>query len=157
MEGEQASLEIWKVTIDVQKHFNELSMRVRSIAVTVLAAFLAAAGYALKGAMTVVILGQTVSLAALTLAAGLLCWAAFYLMDRHWYHRLLRGAVAHGIKVEEALAERLPIIGLTGSIAYVSPMTVWGVKTHARHRLDIFYGIIGLLLLAAAIVALFSH
>lgn len=47
-ESDAAKLEVWKATIDVQKHFNELGLRVRSIAVTVLGALLAAAGYALK-------------------------------------------------------------------------------------------------------------
>src|SRR3546814_14384707 len=41
-------IEIWKTIIDVQKHFNELEMRIRNVAVTVLAAFLAAAGFTTK-------------------------------------------------------------------------------------------------------------
>src|SRR3546814_2229171 len=41
-------IEIWKTIIDVQKHFNELEMRIRNVAVTVLAAFLAAAGFTMK-------------------------------------------------------------------------------------------------------------
>jgi len=37
------------------------------------------------------------------LAIGALGWVAFYLMDRHWYHRFLDGAVAHGRTIEDWL------------------------------------------------------
>jgi hypothetical protein len=43
-EEQKAALEIWKVTIDVQKHFNDLSIQVRNFAMTELGALLAAAG-----------------------------------------------------------------------------------------------------------------
>ena len=42
MTKEERLLEAWKVTVEVQMHFNELEMKVRSFAITVLAAFLAA-------------------------------------------------------------------------------------------------------------------
>src|SRR5437899_11145375 len=60
---EKAQLEVWKVTIDVQKHFNDLSMRVRNFAITVPGALLAAARYALKDGATVTLLGRSFSLA----------------------------------------------------------------------------------------------
>jgi hypothetical protein len=135
---ETAALEVWKATIDVQKHFNELGLRVRSIAVTVLGAFFAAAGYAIKE--------QRLALTGVILMGALVCWSAFYVMDRLWYHRLLRAAVAHGRLVEDALQPSLPFIGLTGTIDKASP--IWGMR--AGHRLSFFYGFIwGLLWLAA--------
>ena len=148
-EDEKALLEVWKVTIDVQKHFNDLSMRVRNIAITVLGAFLAAAGYALKDGSTVTLLGERFSLTAWVLVAALLCWFAFYLMDLHWYHRLLRGAVKHGIQVERALQGRLPEVGLTQAIDAASPV----YRLRASQRLTIFYGLIGGMLIAAALAA----
>jgi hypothetical protein len=143
------SLEIWKATIDVQKHFNELSLRVRSIAVTVLGAFLAAAGYALKESKTVDFLGQQVSLTGTILLGALVCWAAFFVMDRLWYHRLLRAAVSHGRKVEEGL-QAIPNVGLTSTIDDASPL--WGMR--AGHRLSLFYGFIAVLLWLGAGTAL---
>lgn len=104
-------LEVWKVTIDVQKHFNDLGLRVRSLAVAILAALLAAAGYALKESETVPLLGQQRSLAGLILLAALVCWIACYVMDRMWYHRLLQAAVAHGRNVERDLKPSIPNIG----------------------------------------------
>jgi hypothetical protein len=147
---DHAALEVWKATIDVQKHFNDLCLRVRSIAVTVLGAFLAAAGYALREHQSVTVLDKTASLAGLILLAGLVCWTAFWLMDRLWYHRLLRAAVRHGRKVEQALVETIPVIGLTGTIDDESPL----LGMRAGHRLSIFYGFVAALLFVAAGMAL---
>ena len=36
------ALEVWKTTVDVQKHFNELELKIRNFAITVVGAFLAA-------------------------------------------------------------------------------------------------------------------
>ena len=41
-------VEIWKKTIDVHQHFNNIEMRIRNIAITVLAALLGVVGFALK-------------------------------------------------------------------------------------------------------------
>lgn len=147
---ENTTLEVWKVTIDVQKHFNDLGLRVRSLAVAILAALLAAAGYALKENETVPLLGQQRSLAGLILLAALVCWVACYVMDRMWYHRLLQAAVAHGRKVEAELIATIPNIGLTTAIDDASPIR--GLR--AYHRLSIFYVSIALILLVAAGVAL---
>lgn len=146
---EKAQLEIWKVTIQVQQHFNDLSMRVRNIAITVFGAFLAAAGYALKDGSTVTFAGRTFPLTGWVLVAALLCWFAFYLMDLHWYHRLLRGAVKHGNDVEDILAVRLPGIGLTHAINEASPF----YRLRASQRLTIFYGLFGAVLSAAVLAA----
>lgn len=144
--ADNPTLEVWKVTIDVQKHFNDLGLKVRSMAVAILAALLAAAGYALKDHETVFLFGQPRSLAGLVLLAALTCWLVCYLMDRWWYHRLLQAAVVHGRKVEAELVASIPAIGLTGTIDDASP--IWRLR--AQHRLSIFYGFIALILWGAA-------
>lgn len=67
----ELGLEVWKATLEVQRHFNDLGLRVRSLAITVLGAFMAAAGYAFKE--------QNNNAAGLILSAGLVCWLAFLL------------------------------------------------------------------------------
>jgi hypothetical protein len=153
MTKEEAQLEVWKVTIDVQKHFNDLSLRVRSIAITVLGAFLAAASVTFKEVMPNWYAGGPVWLTGLILFAALICWNAFYFMDQHWYHRLLRGAVKHGKELEDTLKTRVPGVGLTTAIDYASP--VLGLR--AKHRLTIFYGVISALLIAGVGVVLQMH
>lgn len=150
MDSDAVGLEVWKTTIDVQKHFNDLSLRVRSLAVTVLGAFLGAAGYALDKSVVIPVADHPVSLAGMVLLGGLLCWLAFAVMDRLWYHRLLRAAVLHGRKVESSLLPSFPQIGLTITIDDNSPL--W--KLRAGHRLTIFYLAVSALLFVSAGIAL---
>jgi hypothetical protein len=147
-------IEIWKTIIDVQKHFNELEMRIRSVAVTVLAAFLAAAGFTMKENIHVSLWIGQVSLTPLVLMGGALCWLAFYGMDRFWYHRLLIGASKQGLTAEDALATNYPEVRLIKAIGDESPIHLGGWKIHSSRKIDIFYGLVaGILLLAAAVSA----
>ena len=41
-------IEIWKTIVDVQRHFNDISMRIRGMFVTILLAIFAAIGFLLK-------------------------------------------------------------------------------------------------------------
>jgi hypothetical protein len=147
-------IEIWKTIIDVQKHFNELEMRIRNVAVTVLAAFLAAAGFTMKENMHVTLWIGRVSLTSLVLLGAALCWLAFYGMDRFWYHRLLIGSVKQGLVAEGALAATYPEIRLTKAIGDESPITIGSRQIHSSRKIDIFYWLIASLLLAGAAISL---
>jgi len=154
MEGDDAhKIEIWKTIIDVQKHFNELEMRIRNVAVTVLAAFLAAAGITMKDNMHVTLGNLEVSLTSLVLLGGALCWLAFYGMDRFWYHRLLMGAVKQGLTAEASLSVRFPEIGLTKAIGDESPVKLGSLTIRSSNKIDIFYWSVALLLILAAVMA----
>ena len=140
-------IEIWKKTIDVQEHFNDLELRIRNFAITVLVGVLGVAGYALKEKMLVQLFGRTFNFAVLLLLAGIIAWVAFYFMDRWWYHRLLYGAVMHGLAIEERHKKVLPELGLTTSISDASPIVLrgeWKIRTTAK--IDLFYGAVLLLL-----------
>lgn len=153
MTPEERLLEAWKKTVDVQMHFNELEMKVRSFAITVLAAFLAAVGFVLKENLEVELFGFELSLTGMILLAALLCWGAFYLMDRLWYHRLLRGAVNHGIELESKAKETFPELDLANQIGLASPVEIRGKKLGSDRKIDFFYGVIGLVICIAALVA----
>jgi hypothetical protein len=76
-------------------------------------------------------------------------------MDRLWYHRLLEGAVLHGIEVEKALEAAIPQIGLTSAIGAASPFYIKSKKFGSDQKMDWFYGLIsGLLILSAIASAL---
>jgi hypothetical protein len=149
-------IEIWKTIIDVQKHFNELEMRVRNVAVTVLAAFLAAAGFTMKENIHVTLWIGRVSLTSLVLLGAALCWLAFYGMDRFWYHRLLIGAVKQGLVAEDALAATYPEIRLTKAIGDESPIKIASWQVRSSRKIDIFYWLIASLLLAGAAISLWQ-
>lgn len=48
----------------------------------------------------------------------------FYFMDRHWYHRLLLGAVIHAGKIEAKYEKELPELSLGKAIADKSPVQI---------------------------------
>ena len=111
------------------------------------------AGFAAKANQKLEIAGHSMPFAALLLSVGLVVWASFWFMDRHWYHRLLLGAVRQGMKIEEKLETVLPEITLTESIKKESPTSFLGRTIRSHHRLDMFYGVVGAIL-GLAIIAL---
>ncbi len=148
MEDEHTTLtlEVWKKTIEVQQHFNDLELRIRNYAVTVLVAVVGAAGLIAGKSTTFSVFGFTTSSTALLFGAGLVAWLAFYMLDRWWYHRLLQGAVQHGEAIEAELQKRIPNIALTGAISKTSRFKLFGRWTvRASHRIDFFYGLVALL------------
>lgn len=145
-------IEVWKKTVEVQEHFNDLELRIRNFAITVLGAVLSGTALSLKEGLAVSLAHRKLPLAVLLMLVALITWLAFYFMDRLWYHRLLYGAVAHGLRIEERLALVLPDIGLTHSIGDASPIKLWKWKIKTTAKMDLFYltiaGILTLLLVA---------
>jgi len=135
-------LTIWEKTVDVQQHFNDLELRIRNYAITVLAAFLALAGLSLKEHWRITLRETEFPQALLIVISAMLVWIAFYWMDRFWYHRLLLGAVNHGQRVEAALSKSIPEIDLTATIGNYSPTNFFGIKVHSKRKMDLFYGVI---------------
>lgn len=157
-EDEQTRLyiELWRQTVDVQKHFNDIGMRIRGLALTALTFVLGAAAVALKDGTKVRFAHVDLGLASALLAGGLIVWAAFYFIDQVWYHRLLIGAVRHGEALEAEIRKVLPSAGLTLAITASSPFRIWRWTLHSRHKMQIFYGAVAALLLAFAVLAQFG-
>ncbi len=152
------AVDIWKKTVDVQQHFNDLELRIRNYAVTVLAAMLGLAAYGLRENLQATVFGVRTSVAAALLYSAILPWSAFYLMDRHWYHRLLYGAVHHGQRIERRWQRILPEMALTDSIGEHSPIKIGKITLHSRHKMSLFYWAgIALLILSGTIVHLGSR
>jgi hypothetical protein len=144
------AVEAWKKTVDVQQHFNDLELRVRNFAITFTAAVLGLVGWALKE-------GVDSFLPVGLLAIGTLGWVAFYLMDRHWYHRYLDGAVKHGQAIEEWLrtVTGTEVFSLASGIKQASGIPLskrregvwpWLVgrfvkegRLRSHHRINLFY------------------
>src|SRR4051812_1948722 len=101
-------------------HFNDMEMRVRNLYFTILAA-----SFGLLG----VVQGKEIDIAG-TIHVSLMLFVVlalipismlFYFMDRHWYHRLLQGAVAQAIEIETQYADKLPEIQLGSQIIQGKP------------------------------------
>lgn len=115
----RALIDVWKQTIEVQQHFNDIVLRIRNLALTLLLAVFGAAALALREDIHILIRGVQLSLATAVLAVGLVGWLAFYFIDRFWYHKLLVGAVIHGEALEHIWGHQLlgtGFLGLTGTI-----------------------------------------
>lgn len=105
-------IDVWKKTVEVQQHFNDIEWRIRSLALTAATFTLGAAGVAAKDDARV----GWLSLGTLVTLVGLLLWYAFYFVDRIWYHPLLKAAVAQGTLIEDEIKKTLPHVGMTATI-----------------------------------------
>lgn len=117
----ELQLEAWKATVGVQQHFNDIELKVRGLALTVISAVIGAAVLALRDGTTVDLFGVEWKLATLVLLVAIVIWRAFYQVDQIWYHRLLLGSVQHGETLEKLLADEVPGIGLAQRIREESP------------------------------------
>jgi hypothetical protein len=139
-------LEAWKKTVDVQQHFNDIEMRVRNLALTILGAVVAFAKFLdLKGDETTAVLPLGYLFLALTVLIG-----AFWFMDKHWYHRLLMGAVREGAILEKSLTDSGVPITLGTHISVASPIMLFGRRMHSPFKVDLFYLVLGTLGVLAA-------
>ena len=115
-------IEIWKTIIGVQMHFNDIEMRIRSVFVTLVLALCASVGF-LADKKPAVIVGEiTIFFVTLVPLLGIVATYLFYFIDRHWYHRLLVGAVKHAIELEKKYAETIPELSLSDAIGRESPV-----------------------------------
>jgi hypothetical protein len=141
MDEKQLLLEAWKAAVETQRHFNDVAMKLRSFALTLVAAIFTAESLVGAGPLAV--------------AAALISWIAFYLLDRWYYHYLLLGAVLHGQELEvraAALGMALPgaadsgesLLGLTHRISKLN-QEGWGVR--AKYKIDVFYALIAIAIL----------
>lgn len=115
-------VEVWKKTVDVQQHFNDVELRIRNFAVTVFAATFGALAYALEKPSELILFGVSTPLTTGVIVVALTSWLAFYFMDRWWYHQLLLGAVLEGIDLENHLAQHFKHVGLAKRIGEKSPI-----------------------------------
>lgn len=147
-------LEIWKKTVDVQQHFNDIALRIRNITLTVFTFIIGGIGYALKENLKIQILSYEVSYSTLFAALGIIIIFAFFYMDRAWYHKLLLGSIKHGLKLEKSWGYILPI-QLATAIGNESPHWWFrGKRIHSKGKFLIFYGLLTIPLFIIMLITL---
>lgn len=166
---------IWKSIVEVQIHFNEIAMRIRSIFVTSLLATFAAMGFLLNNELRVNVLGCDILFATFVPLFGIVATCLFYFMDRYWYHRLLAGSVNQAVTIEEKYKNELPELSLSKAIGKESPYEprhiVYCVarllvrherfretgKLHSEGKIELFYkSVILVLFLTMVVTVLFD-
>ena len=150
-------IDIWKKTVDVQQHFNDLELRIRNFAISTLGIILGIAGLTIKEAICIDFYGISIPIASLVTLLALMIWSAFYIMDRHWYHRLLYGSVKHGIYIEKRLKYLLPELGLATRIGDESHNRkfLW-LRITTRQKMDLFYSLVAFGLIVLTFILLVS-
>lgn len=165
-------VEIWKTIVEVQKHFNDIEMRIRSMFVTILLALFASIGFLMDKNIFLNFGQVKLSFATLIPLFGIFGTWLFYFIDRYWYHRLLVGAVNHAITIEKKYKKDIPELSLSDAIGAASPYKPGllirlvakllvrderFVKTEILHsdgKMELFYkSVMAVLLVVAAIVA----
>lgn len=134
-------LESWRTTVHVQMHFNDLQLKLRNFAMSVFVAVVAGWGAALKYGGVLEYGGVTVHSSACVAAGGIFAIVGFYLMDLG-YHQLLRGAVNHGMNLEQVYKDKHAAweLGLSLEIKESSPLPIfWWMKLQSEGRLRWLY------------------
>ncbi len=131
-------VEAWKKVVDVQQHFNDIQMRIRTVAVTVMTAIVGGSGYAANAKWEIDLPWFSFCASILILLAGIVAMAAFWYMDR-WYHIFLRASVAHGMKIEKMHVTNMEELGLATAITEASHNTQLVIGKTSVDRLNVFY------------------
>lgn len=119
-------VDIWKHAVGVQMHFNDMGMKIRTLYFTVLAAAMGLVGVVQEKLIEVQAPRITVDMALFVMVAVIPISMLFYFLDKHWYHRLLLGAVNHCIFIETKYKDVLPEIALGAAISKESPVVFNG-------------------------------
>jgi hypothetical protein len=151
------ALDAWKHSVTVQMHFNDIEMKVRNLYFTILAASLGLIGVVQGKRIRIPFPELSISLTMFVLVAAIFITLLFYFIDRHWYHRLLQGSVAHCIAIEELYGDQLPEIRMGKEISKQSPVELnrkfWkilfffvrdprfrkGSKLHSDQKIQVLY------------------
>jgi hypothetical protein len=159
----ESIIEIWKTSVEVQQHFNDIEMKIRGLFITIVVAIGAAQGFLIEKKLSFALGPVTILYATFLPLLGVVAAYLFYFMDRYWYHRLLMGAVLHAGAIEEKYKNDLPL-GLGIMISEQSPVELKGrfaravaylvvsddtyrkeKKLHSNAKIELFYKSIVLL------------
>lgn len=174
-ERRQQLIDAWKAVVDVQKHFNDISIRIRGMFITLLLALFASIGFLLDKKIGFQVGKFNIQFAVVMPLFGLFGTWLFYFLDRYWYHRLLVGSVKHAMNIEQRYKKEIPELSLTEAIGAESPYEPTGVtrwlancivrhpkyrddrRLHSDGKLEFFYkSVMMVLVLTALLVASFG-
>lgn len=141
-------IKVWEKVIDLQMHFNEMCMNLRRTAISILGVMLAAGALSFRFGGTIEIGANTMSVAFVFVAVALLVWVSFYLMDRFWYHQLLRSTVSYA----ESLQTSAKSAGLSFDLDVskkIREENRRSLNLSGAAKINWFYGVIAVSLIVA--------
>ena len=150
-------LSLYMSSIDVMKHFNDLQLKVRSMGLTLLTAFLALSSFTIDKDVHIVIFCRDVSVTFLIFTLSTFILFGTWFLDKFVYQRLLKGTVSHAYGIEKKYMDRIPELNMSISIGEASKVKFLGVNLDSNKKINIFYGVILSILLILSIVMFFSE
>ncbi len=122
-------LELYKMALDSQMHFNELLIKMRTTVISIILAVFGAATISLKDLnLYAQLLGRKVHISIVILTIGIIFLACQWLIDFFYYYKLLLGSVKFTEKIDNDEAyKKLGFFGLTTSIIKSVSRTSAGV------------------------------
>jgi len=137
------TVDVWKKTIDVQMHFNDIELKIRQFAIS-FTTLLLGGFFALRGTNKIVeslpLGNYNISTISIAFFSTALIWLIFYFMEHVWYHPLLLGAVKEGINLEEQISKKTQKNGLTRTIGKNSSTKfLWEWELRSTDKSNIFY------------------
>jgi FMN phosphatase YigB (HAD superfamily) len=168
-------IDIWKEVVDVQKHFNDISLRIRGLFITLILALFAATGFLLEKPLRLTFGYFTFKYSTFVPLLGVIGTWLFYFIDRHWYHRLLVGSVNQALTIERKYQWLMPDLALSKAIGEASPIRLksWPAKAlawfivcdqsyrskgelHSNGKIELFYKPIIYIFVALFVVLVLS-
>jgi len=117
----------WKTIIETQMHFNDLIMRLRSIAITALTTLVGIALAVIKFAKL------ADGAAVVVFFVPWLLWLVVFVLDYFYYHRLLMGSVIASFKFDECRElQELGLFGMSSTITktVTPPSSRWMIRIY---------------------------
>lgn len=151
-------VDAWKMTVETQRHFNDVAMKIRHFGFVILAAVIGAAGLSLRSNFSIELCAYNIPIGAFIMLFGSLVWMGIFFLDTKWYSPFLLGAVRTGMQIEEALNKELPgcFTHSTDIKNESNKVTLFGIKVDSKKRGNIFHFSMIAVLLILTILMLFT-
>lgn len=155
----------WSKIVDVQQHFNDISLKIRNLYLTVFTFIITGLGFVLKENIIVHLFNFNIKLEFLFCLIGALIMNSFYLMDKYWYHKFLIGAGKQASLIENKWYKKFRELGLSNSISKESnyvrtykifKIPLFSVKSNSTSRFSHYYKPSIFLLLALGLIFQFG-
>lgn len=135
-------LEEWKTVIKTQMHFNDMLMKMRTTAVSIVLAVFGASAYSLQyDELTLTICNYSFHASVFVILFGLGMLVGVFFLDYFYYYKMLLGAVKRGEEIDEAYKDRqvdnTKIFGMTTMIGKAI-----GKRGKAKYYVWLFYGLV---------------
>jgi hypothetical protein len=133
----QQIFEVWKQAVDLQKHFNDILLRIRNFYFLYFGVVVAGISSSL-GKDNSILTALKAHLSFWTYLAAITPALALYFLDRFYYHELLRGAVM----VAKDIEKKYSSLNMASRIQDVNhnARLFWIVRT-GRRKVTVFYAL----------------